>query len=385
MKFIRSTLMLAVAASVTFGNLRTAYGELVFEDDLNTSTQASSEDIQPRVDERKDLSKSEVMRRQRLREELKNEDLLTQKLEELRLKDEMKRTDELLGSGINKSGAVVEQSMPLQEERIGSAQALPNEQLANTNVGLNGAPVAMNTTTAEVEVKAEDENDGTQLNVGPRFGTASIMDSMYDVGAKYSLGADITVDVTDHIAFTAGYTYATYSMGAGQTLVMYPQQAKKLEINDNVINVGIRGNFLGIKSRVRPFAGVGFAYRKGYVNYDKQTRDYIRQYDQYGAQDVDMTGFAGYIEAGLEFKVVKSISVSASFRYFNMLSSRQSSQVNPNAFYSGNAYGSPYYGAASTGYGYSPYAYNDGSKERAGQTLSESNFYQLHAGVSVNF
>lgn len=378
-----------VASTITLSGLKTAHGELVFEDDLNSSETAESE-IQPRVKERKDLTKSEAMRRQRLREELKNEDLLTQKLEELRLKDEMKRTEELIGSGINKSGATLESSQqPVLEEGVGSAaiaqpQGAPNPALAATGVGINGAPMPAGASTAEISQQTSDENDGTRVNIGPRFGTASIMDSMYDVNAKFSLGADITVDVTDHIAFTAGYSYSSYSMGAGQTLAYSPTQVKKIEMNDNVINLGVRGNFLGLKSRVRPFAGIGFAYRKGYVNYDEQTRNYIKQYDQYGSTDVDITGFAGYLETGLEFKIIKAISLTASFRYFNMLSSRQSSPVNPNAFYNGGAYGSPYYGAAYS-YGYSPYNYNDGSKERAGQSLAKNNFYQLQVGASVSF
>lgn len=391
MKAYKYTLALAIAAGITFGGMRPAHGELVFEDELNDSAaETAPAPVAKRVGERSDLSKSETMRRQRLREELKNEDLLTQKLEELRLKDEMKRTGEILGSGVNKEEAQV-QVEPVQEQRIGSAAMAPAPiaptagNPAINNVSLNGAPAG--TSTADMAVESgDDEDKNTRISITPRGGLTGISGSMYDVESKYSFGLSISADLGDHLAFVAGYTYSSYSVGAGTTLSYYnPQQMQKIEFNDNLFDIGARGHLFGIKSKVRPFAGAGFGYRKGYVNYDKATRDYIRQYNQYGAQDVNVSGFSTYLELGVEFKLSKAISLVGMGRYFHMLSSRQSSELNPNAFYNGGAAGYPYYGAASTGGYYGTYAYNDGSRERAGNDLSQANFFQLMAGVSVSF
>lgn len=388
MNLLKYSVALAIAAGITFSGVKAAHGELVFEDDLNSSEE-SVEVEQPqtsksRVKERENLTKSEMMRRQRLREELKNEDLLTTKLEELRLQDEVRRTNEILGSGINKQEVVVE---PVKEERIGSAAMQPvaapgtNPQLAA--VGLNGAPNAL---TADAEVSAEDEDKNSRISIMPRGGMSGIAGSMYDMESRYSFGLTLSADIGDHLAFTAGYTYSAYSIGAGSTLAfMNPQFMKRIELNDNVIDLGARGHLFGIKSKVRPFVGGGFAYRRGYVNYDSDTRNRIRQYEAYGAQDVDISGFSSYLELGVEFKLTKAISVVGLGRYFHLLSFRQSSQVNPNAFYSGNAY-NPYYGAATAGpMGFSPFGYNDGSRERAGEDLARSNFFQIMAGVSVSF
>ena len=54
-----------------------------------------AQESQPEV---QSLSKTELMRRERTREELKNEDILQERLEELRLRDEKRRTDQLLGT-----------------------------------------------------------------------------------------------------------------------------------------------------------------------------------------------------------------------------------------------------------------------------------------------
>src|SRR4051812_40446870 len=52
--------------------------------------------VQPEVQSQ---SRTELMRRERTRTELKNEDILQERLEELRLRDEKRRGQQLLGDG----------------------------------------------------------------------------------------------------------------------------------------------------------------------------------------------------------------------------------------------------------------------------------------------
>lgn len=407
---------MVVAAGITFSGLKPAYGELVFEDDLNgkpaTQSQDAGSEAQKRIEDQKNLSKSEMMRRQRMREELKNEDLLTQKLEELRLKDEIKRTDEILGSGISKKASEQQDGNAreaLQEQRVGSATqvtqasergAQANPALASTAVGGNGAPTesGANQTVALMQPKEESEEESNRVSITPRFGTGSITNSIYDVSAKLAAGLGIMVDVSDHIAFTAGYTYSSYSLGAG-TAVSYGFGANNtylqtVNMNDNVIDVGARGYLLGQRSKVRPFLGGGVAYRRGYVNYDDRTQKFLKSYynSPTAAQDVEISGFAGYVETGLDFKITKAISLTGSFRYFNMFSSSQSRPLDPAVFLNQNGYSyygysgglSPYYGALGSN-GYSGYGYSNDVRSQASDALAKNNFYQLMAGVTVSF
>ncbi|MEW6056307.1 MAG: outer membrane beta-barrel protein [Bdellovibrionota bacterium] len=399
MKFYSLVLAMAVTGGILFGLQKTAHGELVFEDDLKENSNQASQpsqaavkkDAQTEADaERAELSKSEMMRRQRMREELKNEDLLTQKLEELRLKDEMKRTEHLTNgiSGVEKTQK--EPVAPLDEQRIGSA-AQPqtiqaNPALQNTSaVGINGAPVATSSAAVVESEIEEDEEDPRQVSITPRGGLSSITGSMYDVESKYSLGAGISVDVTDYIAFTGGYTYSEYRFGAGNTLY-YPvgfnnTYLQRLQFNDNVIDLGARLYVLDSRSRVRPFVGAGGAYRRGYVNYDDRTKQFLKGMNAYDGQDVNISGFAGYLETGVEFKLTKSIALSGAFRYFNIFSSTQSHPVNPNAFLGPNGYGYGYAYNAAPGY----YGYNNDSRSRAGNALAGNNFFQLMGGITVSF
>ena len=58
------------------------------------------------------------MRRERTREELKNEDILQERLEELRLRDEKRRTDQLLGTTSQDPNAPVAPIAGLQTNKL---------------------------------------------------------------------------------------------------------------------------------------------------------------------------------------------------------------------------------------------------------------------------
>lgn len=408
MKYLNYAVAIAVATGITFGNMKSAHADLVFEDDLKPSVKSEDQSseahgVQKRAEEKENLSKSETMRRQRLREELKNEDLLTQKLEELRLKDEMKRTDELLGSGVKKADDSV-----MQEQRVGSAAA--ESKTMQTPMAQLPAPAALasspgsepvaptNQTVAEVKPAEEKDEFSNRVSITPRFGTASLTNSIYDVSAKFSTGLGISVDVTDYIAFEGGYSYSSYSLGAGSSMMptgFNQSYLQTINMNDNVIDVGMKVYLLSSKSRVRPFLGGGGAYRRGYVNYDEKTQAFIKSYNPYAAQDVEISGFAGFVETGLEFKLTKAISITGMFRYFNLLSSKQSNPLDPNAFLNSQGYGyfgygggamTPYSGMVATpGYGGYGLGYSNDTRSQAGEALAKNNFYQLSVGVSVSF
>jgi hypothetical protein len=406
-------LALAVALGISMYGLKTVHAELVFEDDLKKPvveeglTTDSSAD---QADARRDMSKADMMRRQRMRAELKNEDMLTQKLEELRLRDEVRRSNELLGSGVAKEQPQAVASAPVVEERVGSA-AVQNPATAQTiqNVNpnasvqqaapvgavtsINGAPMSSDAlgqtvATGSVEGNAELEEPKMRISITPRGGLSSMTSSMYDIEARYAFGLDVGVEVSDHFAFIGGWSYSSYSLGAG-TAFSYPTgmnmaYMQRLNMNDNVFSLGVRAYIMGPKSQVRPFIGIGGAYRRGFVNFDDNTVALMRQYNPYVGQDIQIAGFSGYLETGLEFKITKNIALTGSFKYFNVLSSRQSNPLDPSAFMNNQGYyggsmmysgamGSPYYGMGGD------------LRSQASDALARNNFYQLMAGISVSF
>src|SRR5277367_5656634 len=118
----------------------------------------------------------------------------------MRLKDEMKRTEDLGGansvSGIDKAPA---KDQPLQEQRVGAA-AVPTaapasgQQLAPAApVTLTGPPAdtssasSQSVATAPQSSESKEEN-GNRVSIAPKFGTANIMSSTVNVSAKWGAG-----------------------------------------------------------------------------------------------------------------------------------------------------------------------------------------------------
>lgn len=378
-----------VAAGASLTGIRNAEGKLVYEEDLRAQQPVASayndpiQDLnsmpvvqtnlpaQPVMETKRPQTKTEQLRMQRERQELQNEDMLTQKLEELRLKDEMKRTQNLMTmSGIEKDPGVTEQAVGTAEQELKVSQQI-NPAVAQTQ-----APVASQSTVVATAVVASEEDQNGKISITPRGGMTGITNSMYDVQSDYSAGIGLGVDFSDYLAFTAGYTFSKYTIAAGTTLYNPGYALQKLDMSDNVMDAGLRINFLSNKAKLRPFIGGGVGYRRGYVNYDNATLNYMKQYS-YGlnTQDVELSAFMGYIETGLEIKLTKMIGISGMIRYFNILSSRQTNPINPYAFV--NPYNNGgYYGA---------YGYNNDARTSAGSALAENNFYQMMLGLTVSF
>ena len=157
-----------------------------------------------------------------------------------------------------------------------------------------------------------------------------------------------------------------------------------LNMNQNVFEAGVKLSLLGPDSKVRPFIGGGGAYAKSYLNYTQQYQQMFNGgslYSPYGlgmgntSSDYELSQYLGYLDAGVDIKLSKTISIGASFKYYTVLSSSENGQLAYGGFY-GYGYG-PYYGANS------PLLNQD--KTMAGASLSASAFYTIAGDVSFVF
>lgn len=327
-------------------------------------------------------SQVEALKRQRIREEMKNEDVLTQRLEELRLKDELKRTDQILGTApaaasVPTTPAAPQANNASQAQQAPAAVLVPSEEVYSLDSGAEtkiGEPAI-----AEASISATAKNEKleghTRLTINPRGGISSFMGSGYRVDSRYAVGLALGLDISQNIALEAGYTYATYGIsGIATSYNPYytygSNYSQNLDLSDNIFNLGGRINFLDLSSRLRPFIGGGLAYRKAYINYDDRTVDYFHAMG-YSIPDVEMTGLAGYADAGVEIQLIKQLSLVGMFRYFNMFSAKQvgnGASYLPNGSYNGGYY----------------YGYGD-VRNSAANAISRNAFYQLSLGLSVGF
>lgn len=365
-------------------------------------------------------ARSELLRRKRMREEMKNEDLLQQRLEELRLRDEEKRTQKVLKStGLDEETAEAEKkkeseakakaaaaavtTAPVLEEELVVAPVTEAPAAPPASYQMNPAPVTGVAThdqiivnqsstapasqsatsaalapapsaaveSAGVSATSSDsvgikDEEKTRISIQPRFGLLSIQSNQYDMNAKFAAGIGLGFEATDQIAVEIGYTYA--ETGIQSPYAVYTgMNPEVLTYKQNIFDVGMKLYFTESSSRVRPYVGAGAGYALGYLNYS----DAYRTYYTANNSDYEMKSFLGILSAGLDFKVSSKISVGAGYKYLNVLSSSQSSSIDNRAFYP---------------YGYSGYGTNyDPVKTTAGNSLRDSNMHLIQLGASFSF
>ena len=398
-----SAIALLTLVAINFAGLKNVYGELVFEEDLDTkeiskksdslddesiaaeeseSLDSEESSLDKRVKEKKQISRSERLRRHRMRAELRNEDKLTEKLEELRLKDEMRRL-EALNSADKKEEAKKEEA--LQAQKIAEAKAA--EQISAQKVGELSKEEVSNQSVAAVKVEEEKKEDKMQVGLTARGGLSGVLGSNgFEISSRYAAGFTVSVDISDHFGFETGYTRAGYSIAQGNAFGYNPYSYyggnagfQNLSMTQNVFEIGPRFNILGRSSKVRPFVAAGVGYYRNSINLDDNTLAFVRMYNPNLAMDYNISGFLGYVGGGAEYKITDNIGITGLFKYYNVFSANQSNPISSAAFVSPNSYSNYGY------YGMSPMNANGDSRFQASKTLGKANFYTIQAGLTVSF
>lgn len=341
------------------------------------------------------LTKAELMRRERIRSELKNEDILQERLEELRLRDENRRTEQLLGSGAVPSGGESVAQAPVQEQvvvppvtdRPGQPAVAPtgSPALAMASTGTQTDAV----TVSHAQATVLDSEEKTQLTLAPRAGLSSMNNSSgYNLQSRYTAGIGLGVGVSDTVTFELGYQFSEYGVAMNssnyyvQMLQAYNPTYETLALKQNVVDAGLKVHVLGSDAKLRPFVGGGAAYSKSYINYDQRIITSLTQAGlQNMARDYELSSYLGYLSTGLDVRLTKRIAVGAVFKYYTVLTARENQNLN-NAAFTGY---SPYYYGYGGGYAASYYTSPDVEKAVVGGSLSRSSFYSILAGVSFTF
>jgi len=379
------------------------------------------------VTETENMTKAELMRRERQRVELKNEDILQERLEELRLRDERRRSQELLTAGaVGATGSLVAPPavapapavvVPLHDEivvapvmdrvsppvmapamtpavanttvvvdRVGGTQAAPISSMAVPQMQMSVAPSGAS--------EASSEKSGLGISVSPTAGMSNMVgqSGYFNIYPHFSGGIMASLGASDYFSFQVGYTYSQYGVAMASSnpwAVQQQQQAaalgqanfQTLNMNQNVFDAGVKVHLLGPDSRIRPFIGAGGAYAMSYINFTSSILSQMNAtFRQNISPDYNVNNFLGYASGGMDFKISKNISVGAEFRYYLVLSATESNQLQN---YYGVMYG-----------GYNPYAYGaygsgvnslNQDTQVAGGTLANNNFYSVLGHVTFTF
>jgi len=340
------------------------------------------------------LSKSELLRRERVREELRNEDTLQERLEQLRLRDEQRRTEQLIGAtpvspSIGGGAVLMEQSVisPITE-RPGDR----SDSLARTQASALSAPGAYSAPITSVSAGAPREEYGSEpslVTISPRGGISNMRDTLsYTVNSRYSAGLGLGVEVSRNLSFEMGYTFTEFGVAPAynsplvQQVVAYQtggmqsiQPFETMAMKQNVVDAGMKLHFLGRDAKLRPFLGGGAGYAKSFINLDQRVLNGAQQYFGYNipSQDYRLSQVLGYLSTGFDLQLSKAISVGALVKYSSVLSARENQQLNQAAFLANNSYG---YGA---------YNAENAQNVQFGGSVSRSSFYSITGGVTFSF
>lgn len=330
----------------------------------------------------------ELMRRERAREEIKNEDLLQARLEELRLRDEKKRLERMFGAtsepGAERPAAQVAAPAPLKEEVVMApvtehpGQPVPSASYpaVSDSISASRASGVSSLTTSEAGA-----GERAMISVAPRAGFSSMVgqSGYFDVRPRFAAGVAAQLSANENFSFELGYTYNEYGVAmassnpwvaALQAQAMYAGAGSSFEsvaMKQNVVDAGLKVHLLGTESKLRPFLGGGGAYSKSYINFDQRVLSLMNAaYGRNVSPDYDVSSFLGYVATGLDVKVAKNISVGGELKYYAVLSARESQSF------------SNYYGAMVGGY-------HGGDPAVAGGTLARSSFYSILGNVTFSF
>ena len=297
------------------------------------------------------LSRSELLRRKRLRQEIQNEDLLQASIEELRLRAEEQRTQAITHNlnGYESPNAAVPLGQGMPQEQVGS---YPNQQdrLVVEQAAVASAPKQAATSQVEVteSVSAEGDVDDAMFTLSPRFGVSELSggNSFYDIDARFAAGLAVGVETKKNVGFELAYTYAEYGMAllSSSNTVRWIEQnnlfnffgptRENIVMKQNVIEGIVKMNLLDRSTVFRPFLGAGAGYAKSFVNYDSFIlQNPLSQQIAGLTTDYKLDQFIGSVTAGFDVRLSRSISVAGLFKYSRAFSSRENAPLNNGAFF----------------------------------------------------
>jgi hypothetical protein len=238
------------------------------------------------------------------------------------------------------------------------------------------------------------EENRLAMTVMPRGGLANMTSATgFNISGRYSTGIGFGVGVSENVSFDLGYQFSEYgvAMASSNPFVQYAMSLNQgygynptfetIAMKQNVVDAGLKLHFLGSDAKLRPFIGGGGAYSKSFVNYDVRILDTLNRMGfRYPSADYEMSSFLGYLSAGLDVRLSKSISIGAVGKYYAVLTARENQPLNNAAFYYNQ--GLTYQPGALVGY---PGYYNTyDEKQVLGGSLLRAGFYSVLLGVSFS-
>ncbi len=253
---------------------------------------------------------SAAQRIEKMRKQLekKNEEMVSKKIEDMRIKEEQKLAKKL--------------------QKAFTGGNLGNVDTVST---VQAAPVV----AAPAPVVVEEKKEEVKRNkIIPTFGVTNFSGDQIDFESKFNAGLMAESLVTDRIALGLGFMYTGMDIqdtaNAFNNNYNYNQNYYGVfgnngrEIDYSKLNLEVNGKFFitGIESRIRPYIGGAVGYNRTSLSYKDGGNNLNYNYGyNYGEEGHKNSNFAGSILAGAEASFSDTIGFSLDFRYTAALTS----------------------------------------------------------------
>jgi|GEM_PF-3265317 len=351
------------------------------------------------VETQKIQKQSEKSKEKRGFQENVNNELVIQKLEDKRLKQEEKLTSEINKKfTLEDDAAAAGSAAPvLKEEAI--VKPITDAPTATTEMSaapkgetMAAKPIVQdqvssyqsstvqtattNTSVAPAPVKPEGEKASkTGISISPKAGLSTVSNAYYDFKNNYTLGASLGMDVSDNVSVELGYSYADYQVGFANAGNYAGYSYNPLTFKNNTFDFAMKLYLTGQDSKLRPFVGGGFGYSMGYVNYNQSSFGVYGPSYQQTSSDYQLNQVLGALQAGLDLKISSNVSVGFTYKYYKPLSTTETD----NGLYNGGFY-TPYGASA-----YNSYGYIDQNKQAVRTSLRDSTTQMFLINAKVTF
>lgn len=361
MKLVNKTALLSIFA-VSVGLFSVAPSVLAQDDTLLSDTEEvldSSEAID--VDGTHNRpTEADRMAKMRRNLEAKNEELVRKKIEDVRMKEEMRMTKRLANAFNAGMG-----NLDNNNDEVKTTQAAP------VVAALPPAPAVVTAPAPVVEPAPDYNFAGTK--VIPNAGLLMIKGDKIDFESKFNGGIMVESMVLPRLSFGLGFNYATLDLVDldGNTYNSYGQYynngyyntyGQGRELSYKHMNVELNSKlFLAQDTRIRPYVGVGLGFNKTKLQYDNNTT-YTYTNSQFGNEEYNSTYASGLGMIGAEAIFSKNVGMNVEFKYARGFTNMQEDSAL-------SASSSP----------------DQAKLDRIGQAIEESNFMSINAGLIVSF
>lgn len=293
--------------------------------------------------------------------EAKNEELVRKKIEDVRMKEEMRMTKRLANAFSAGMGNLD------NNDEVKTTQAAP------VVAALPPAPAVVVAPAPVVEATPDYNFAGTK--VIPNGGLLMIKGDKIDFESKFNGGVMVESMVLPRLSFGLGFNYATLDLVDldGNTYNSYGQYynngyyntyGQGRELNYKHMNVELNSKlFLAQDTRIRPYVGLGLGFNKTKLQYDNNTSyTNMNTNSQFGNEEYNATYASGIGMVGAEAIFTKNIGMNVEFKYARGFTNMQEE--------------SALQGSTSP---------DQAKLDRIGQAIEESNFMSINAGLIVSF